>query len=130
MPAYSPIFRGAVIFVSFGVAEVLASCGQPEVGLSIIEGVAIFVVNKKSLRSIYKFPVHRNNFCPDVVDCEIANSIEFAIISSEIPFKFTETIVVALVEYRESIFAQVNSAEGVAETEQAISEKGAYKDKV
>jgi len=105
MPAYPTIFRGAVIFVSFGVAEVLASCCQPEVGLSIIEGVAIFVVNKKSLGGIYKFPVHRNNFCSDVVDCEVANSIEFAIKAGDVPFEFTETIVVALVEYRESFFA-------------------------
>jgi hypothetical protein len=108
----------------------LASRGQPEVGLSIIEGVAIFVVNKKSLRGIYKFPVHRDHFCPDVIDCEIANGIEFAIKASDVPLEFTEGIVVLLVKNCELPVAKPNPPVGVAEAEKAIEQQGTGENKI
>jgi len=78
------------------------------------------MVNEKAIGGIHNLPVNRNHFC--FVRCNF--EAPEGIFIFEEPFEIAKTVVILRVEDCEFAFAEVNPAICVAETEEAIGEKG------
>jgi len=110
----------------FSVVGVLCACRLAEIGSTVIERIIIFMVDKESPRAIHNFPVHRNKLRLFGGKFETSEGIFIF----EEPFKICKTVVILQVEDCEFAFAEVNPAEGAAETEKAIGEKGTGENEV
>jgi hypothetical protein len=89
---------------------------QAKVLSSIIERVAVLVVNQFTFGCIHNLPVHRNCFCPLVFDYFISVSVEFALISMNEPNETLQPAIIKRLENCPLAFAQINPAVDFSES--------------
>ena len=103
------------------MAVVLCAGGQPQVGLSIVEAVEIYVVNHQTIRNLYYAAVHidgRNAAFSS--DPGIAFGIEGVAVFGDVPFVGDKLIVIFRVNNGKFALGKGYAAEGVAIAEPAI----------
>ena len=97
-------------------------CCQPEVGPSVVECVAVCVVNQKAFRGIHNFPVQAPSCYLSSYFCA-SHGVNSRALSAHGPFESTIAIVIQRIEDCKLALTEGNFAEGIAITEQAIGEQ-------
>jgi hypothetical protein len=110
----------------FPVIGILCASRLAEIGPTVIERIIVFMVDKESLWAIHNLPVHRDKLRFFGGKFETSEGVSIF----EEPFEIAKTVVILQVEDCEFAFAEVNSAESVAEAEQAIGEQWTGEKKV
>lgn len=85
------LVTGGVVPLLSPVHAILGSGTSPEIGFSIIESVAVYVVSEHTVRSIVDHPVHA-----DVLAATIAGSVTSAI---QIPTIISEQQIIAVIYF-------------------------------
>ncbi len=113
------IYRGG-IFPFFAVAHILGFSRQAEICPSVIEAIAISVVNQKIIGGIQNIPVHTCNYC-FTVNFNGPSSIELIQAAGKEPFEIVKTIVILLVKNCPFTLAEINPSKRITILVSAIS---------
>jgi hypothetical protein len=94
--------RGLCLVSSFfGILHILAAGSEAEIFPSIIERIAVSMVNKNSFWGLHNFPRQTNYFCFFKTNPCAPEGIKFAFMSSsEIPFETAEAVIILRVQNR------------------------------
>lgn len=118
------------VFSFSQVAAILKMSCEAEISPAIVEGVVVSMVNEKARRGIHNFPVEADVFSFARACFNNPSGIEFFSASIDDPFEVADAVVNIEVNDCPVALAQIDTAEGVAETEKAKEQQGAGEDEV
>jgi hypothetical protein len=95
------------------VEHILRVRSKAKIIPSIIESIAVSMVNQKTGRRTHNLSVHRKNLNPAISVISEPNSINASVVFLGAPVKIAQPVVILRVNYRPFPFAQINPAVSV-----------------